>query len=315
MAEAERQFGSMSGEASVLVRPDLSRAARTKQRGYFEQAWMRFRRNRLAVLSLIVTVLIMAFSYGAPLISHFITHKSYADQSLLHGLEPPFTDGYILGSDNLGRDILTRLAYGGRVSMTVGILATASALLIGVPMGAIAGYYGGLVDSIIMRLVDILLAFPALFLLIFVNSLFQVNWIGLAFVIALFSWMGLARLIRGEVLSLKSRDYVMAARVLGASDARVIFRHMVPNLTPIIIVWATLAIPAFILTEAALSFLGLGVHVPTPSWGNMLNEAQQYLSRAWWLVFIPGFMIYITVLAINLFGNGLRDALDPRLSD
>ncbi|MBX6341115.1 MAG: ABC transporter permease, partial [Thermomicrobiaceae bacterium] len=279
---------------SRLASADLSRAARTKQRGYLEQVWRRFRRNHLALAALAVTLVILVFSYGAPLVSAYVTHKGYADQSLLKGLKPPLTDGYLLGSDNLGRDVLTRLAYGGRVSMTVAILATMSALVIGLPLGAIAGYYGGIVDTIIMRLVDILLSIPVLFLLIFVNSIVQVGWVGLAVVIALFSWMGLARLVRGEVLSLKGRDFITSARLLGASDLRIIFRHMVPNVTPIIIVWATLAVPVFIIVEATLSFLGLGVHIPTPSWGNMLNEAQQYLSKAWWLVFIPGFMIYIT---------------------
>ncbi len=315
MAEAQREAAVSQERTSRLASADLTRAARTKQRSYLEQVWRRFKRNHLALAALAVTLVILVFSYGAPLVSAYVTHKGYADQSLLKGLKPPLTDGYLLGSDNLGRDVLTRLAYGGRVSMTVAILATMSALVIGLPLGAIAGYYGGIVDTIIMRLVDILLSIPVLFLLIFVNSIVQVGWVGLAIVIALFSWMGLARLVRGEVLSLKGRDFITSARLLGASDLRIIFRHMVPNVTPIIIVWATLAVPVFIIVEATLSFLGLGVHIPTPSWGNMLNEAQQYLSKAWWLVFIPGFMIYITVLAINLLGNGLRDALDPRLTE
>jgi peptide/nickel transport system permease protein len=295
--------------------PELSRVTLTRPRSYLRQSWDRFKRNRFALAALAVTALIMLFSYGAPLISEFITHKSYSDQSLLRGLRPPFTDGYILGSDNLGRDILTRLAYGGRVSMTVALLAVASALAIGLPLGAIAGFYGRWIDSVIMRFVDVMLSIPGLFLLIFINTLFQVGCFGLSLVIAALSWMGLARLVRGEILSLKHRDFIEAARVNGASDFRIIFLHMVPNVTPIIIVWATLAVPVFIIVEATLSFLGLGVRIPTPSWGNMLNEAQQFIARSWWLAFIPGFMIYITVLAINILGNGLRDALDPRLSE
>ena len=282
---------------------------------YDRQSWNRFRQNSVALASLAVTVLILFFRFGAPLISEFVTHRGYDQQALLDRFKAPGGDGCILGTDTLGRDVLTRLAYGGRVSMSVALLAVASALLIGITLGAVAGYYGRWVDSIIMRIVDVMLAIPVLFLLIFINTLFAVSATALAFVIASVSWMGLARLVRGEVMSLKRRDYVEAAHVVGASDARIILRHMLPNIVPIVIVWATLAVPTFIITEATLSFLGLGVQIPTPSWGNMLNDAQPFISQSWTLVFIPGMMIYITVLAINLLGNGLRDALDPRLAE
>ena len=238
-----------------------------------------------------------------------------SDQSLLDRFTKPFSHGYVLGADNLGRDVLTRLAYGGRVSMTVALLATISAFVMGGTLGSVSGYYGKWVDSIIMRFVDIMLSIPALFLLIFINTLFSVGATALALVIASVSWMGLARLIRGEVMSLRGRDYVEAAKVVGASDRRIIVRHMFPNVIPLVIVWSTLAVPVYIIIEASLSYLGLGVQVPTPSWGNMLTGAQAFMSHSWSLAVIPGVMIFITVLSINLLGNGLRDALDPRLSE
>ncbi len=294
---------------------DLSRAARRQPESYLQQSWRRFQHNRLAVVALFMTVVILCFSFGAPLISHFITHKGYADQSLLDRFTKPFSPGYILGADNLGRDVLTRLAYGGRVSMMVSILATLSAFVIGGTLGSVAGYYGKWIDSIIMRFVDVMLSIPALFLLIFINTLFSVGAVVLALVIASVSWMGLSRLIRGEIMTLRTRDYVEAARVVGATDTRIIARHMLPNVIPLVIVWSTLAVPVFIIVEASLSYLGLGVQVPTPSWGNMLTDAQSYMTHSWTLAVIPGVMIFLTVLSINLLGNGLRDALDPRLSD
>jgi peptide/nickel transport system permease protein len=294
---------------------DLSRAGRRAPEGYLRQSWRRFRRNRVATFALGVTILILLFSFGAPLISKFITHKTLGEQVLLDRFKPPFSPGYILGADNLGRDVLTRLAYGGRVSMTVAILAMLSAFVIGGSLGSIAGYYGRWIDSVIMRFVDVMLSIPALFLLIFINTLFSVGATMLALVIASVSWMGLARLVRGEVMSLRARDYVEAARVVGASDRRIIMRHMFPNVIPLVIVWSTLVIPVFIIVEASLSYLGLGVQVPTPSWGNMLTDAQSFMAHSWTLAVIPGLMIFITVLSINLLGNGLRDALDPRLAD
>ncbi len=316
---AKHQDGVLTSESAAANKfaeaGDLSRVARRQPEGYLRQSWRRFQHNKIAVAALVVTILILLFSFGAPLISHFITHKSMSQQFLLARFKPPLSPGYPLGADNLGRDVLTRLAYGGRVSMMVAIGATLSAFLIGGTLGSIAGYYGKWVDSIIMRFVDIMLSIPALFLLIFINTLFSVGAVVLALVIASVSWMGLSRLIRGEVMSLRTRDYVEAARVVGATDARIIARHMFPNVIPLVIVWSTLAVPVFIIVEASLSYLGLGVQVPTPSWGNMLTDAQSYMTHSWTLAVIPGLMIFFTVLSINLLGNGLRDALDPRLSE
>jgi peptide/nickel transport system permease protein len=293
----------------------MSTLERTAPRGYIHQSWIRFRRNRVAMGAMVVTAIILLFSFGAPLVSMFVTGKGYQEQSLLNQLQPPFSDGYILGADNLGRDVLTRLAYGGRVSMTVAFTATLGALAIGGVLGSVAGYYGNWIDSMIMRFVDIMLSIPSLFLLVFIGSIFAMSPVGLALVIAIVGWLGLARLIRGEVMSIKQRDYVESARVVGASDARIIARHIFPNVIPLVIVWATLAVPVLIIVEASLSYLGLGVQTPVPSWGNMLRDAQRFINHQWTLVFIPGAMIYVTVLAINLMGNGLRDALDPRISD
>jgi peptide/nickel transport system permease protein len=298
------------------MRVDAARlGGRVESRTFVQQSWIRFRRNKLAVASLVVIIIILLLGFGAPLISRFVTHQNYAEQVLLDRFKKPGQEGHLLGTDNLGRDVFTRLSYGIRVSMTVALLAVVAALTMGITLGALAGYYGRWIDTIIMRFVDTLLSIPTLFLLIFIASLFTIGATTLALVIAGVSWMGLSRLVRGEIMSLKEREYVTAARLGGATDSRVIIRHILPNVLPIVIVWATLAVPSFMLTEAALSFLGLGVHPPMPSLGNMLNGAITFMAQSWTLVFLPGFLIYITVLAINLFGNGLRDALDPRLGE
>jgi peptide/nickel transport system permease protein len=315
MVQIEQQDTARSEGAAVLTTMSSNRALRTEQRGYIAQSWRRLRQNRVAVIALFVTVAIMLFSFSAPLISRYVTGIGYQEQVLLDRFKRPFQDGYVLGTDNLGRDVLTRLAYGGRVSMTVAFLAVGGALVIGGTLGSLAGFYGSWVDSVIMRFVDIMLSIPSLFLLIFISSLFSIGPVGLALVIASVGWLGLARLIRGEIMSIRRRDYVEAATVIGASDSRIIARHILPNVTPIIVVWATLAVPVLIIVEASLSYLGLGVQAPIPSWGNMLRDAQSFISHDWTLVVIPGAMIYITVLAINLLGNGLRDALDPRLAE
>ena len=238
----------------------------------------------------------------------------YAANHLGDRLAPPFVKPYYLGADGNGRDVLTRLAYGGRVSLFIAVLASTSILLIGGTIGSLAGYFGGIVDTFGMRAADVLLSIPGLPLLILVSSFYRPGPGGLAIFIALIGWAGVSRLIRGEVLSLRKRDFIEASRVIGASNSRIIWKHIIPNVLPIIIVWISIVVPGLILTEASLSYLGLGVRVPTPSWGNMLQDAKQYVRSEWTLVFIPGFAIYITVLCLYLVGNGLRDALDPRLN-
>lgn len=266
------------------------------------------------MVALGILVLIITFVAAADLIA-YLTGFPYHEGNLRNQLAPPFSEDHLLGTDVNGRDVLVRLAYGGRTSLLVAGLAAVTTLGIGGGVGALAGYFGGLTDALLMRIVDVLLTIPGLSLLILISVLYQPGPIGLAFVLAGLGWAGIARMVRAEVLSLRRREYVDAARVIGSSDTRIIFGHILPNVFPIMAVWISLAIPGLILTEAALSFLGFGVEIPTPSWGNMLEQAKDFYTRSWTNVFIPGMMIYITVLAINLVGSGLRDALDPRLYD
>jgi len=323
----------------------LGGVAPKKSPSYLSRAWRRFRRNRLSIVAMVVFVLIIIISYGAPVVSAVVTKQSYDSQSLLTKFAAPgatvralsmsgpdagkfVMQKHLLGSDELGRDVLTRLVYGGRISLSVAFITMVLALTVGLLVGVTAGYYGGWIDAVLMRLVDVFISIPGLFVLILIsttvnnnklitNSAFFKNygWLVLPFVIAALSWTTISRLLRGEFLAARSRDYVEAARVLGASNGRIIFRHILPNVMPIIIVWASLVVPGLILTEAALSYLGFGVQIPTPSWGNMLSNAQEYFTKAPFLVFVPGLAIFITVLMVNLMSNGLRDALDPRLND
>lgn len=318
---------SQSSDA-IRTEPDSGATAASRERmaafdrsqlratpGYYTRAWRRLRRNKISMISLALVILIVLFALCAELISRYITHVDYQTGELSDHFLPPFSSGHFLGTDGNGRDILTRLAYGGRISLMVAGLATLATLVIGATVGAVSGYFGGFIDFVLMRLVDVLLCIPGLSLLVLVSAVYHPGPFGLAILLAAIGWAGVSRIIRGEVLTLRTRDFVESARVLGASNARIIIKHILPNVIPIIVVWISLVIPGLILTEAALSFLGLGVQVPTPSWGNMLQDARSYYTRSWTAVFIPGFMIYITVLSINLLGKGLRDALDPRLGD
>ena len=283
--------------------------------GFYRRAWRRFSQNKVSMVALFVSGLIILFALSAGIISEFVSGYDYSTGDLRAKHVGPFEGDHILGTDANGRDLLTRLAYGARVSLRVAVLAAITTLIIGGTVGAVSGYFGGILDGVLMRLVDVILSLPGLAILLLVSTIFTPGPTGLAFVIAAIAWTGIARLVRAEVLTLRNRDYIDAARVVGASDGRIIFRHIMPNVVPIVVVWISLAIPSLILTEAALSFLGFGVRIPTPSWGNMLEVASGFYTQSWWNVFLPGFAIYLTVLAINLVGNGLRDALDPRLND
>lgn len=271
--------------------------------------WRRFARNRLAVLGLAILIAFYAVALLAPLISRYPPDRiqaGYRDR-------PPSAEHW-LGTDRNGRDVYARLIVGARISLSVGLAAVAIIMSVGVVLGALAGYFGGWVDMVLMRLTDVLLTVPQLLLLIVAAALFSPGLPTTIVAIGLTSWPGTARLVRGEFLSLKQREFVTAARALGASTPRIIFLHLFPNAIGVIVVQATLWLSYAVLLEASLSYLGLGVQIPTPSWGNMLQDGQrELLNGAWWLTLFPGLAIFLFVLAFNLVGDGLRDALDPRL--
>ncbi len=255
---------------------------------------------------LIVAALVVT-AFAAPLLAPQDPNAQSLDQSLLAP-----TWHHWLGTDQYGRDVLSRMIYGARISLAVGVVAVSLYVGIGVTIGALAGYYGGWVDILLMRFVDIMLCIPTLFLILMVIAFVGPSIFNVMVVIGLTSWMGVARLVRGEILSLKERDFITAARVIGMKDARIIFTQLLPNALGPVLVVATLGVGSTILTESALSFLGLGVQPPTASWGNMLTEGKEHLTDAWWLVTFPGLAIFVTVLGYNLLGEGLRDWMDPR---
>ena len=227
-------------------------------------------------------------------------------------LRPP-SAAHPLGTDDLGRDVLARVVYGARVSLKVGFVAVGIATALGLLVGLLSGFYGGWVDAVLMRFVDMMLCFPTFFLILSVIAFLEPSIWNIMTVIGLTGWMGVARLVRAETLSIKERDFVAAARAQGAGDARIIFRHVLPNTLAPILVAATLGVAGAILTESALSFLGIGVQPPTPSWGNILTSGKDNIEYAWWLSLFPGLAILFTVLGYNLLGEGIRDAADPRL--
>jgi peptide/nickel transport system permease protein len=269
----------------------------------------RFMENKLAVAGAIVVILFYSVAIVAPLIERY----SYTRIQPGYRDKPPSAEHW-LGTDRNGRDVYARLIFGARVSLSVGFVAVAIIMMIGTTLGALAGYFGRWVDSIIMRFTDVLLSIPQLLLLISAAALFQGGLSTTIIVIGVTSWSGAARLVRGQFLTLKEQEYVVAARTIGATPWQIIWRHLFPNTLAVIIVEATLWLSFAIILEASLSYLGLGVQIPTPSWGNMLQDGQrELLAGAWWLTLFPGLAIFIVVMAFNLMGDGLRDAFDPRL--
>ncbi|MBI5375267.1 MAG: ABC transporter permease [Candidatus Schekmanbacteria bacterium] len=271
--------------------------------------WRNFTKNRLALLGAGVVIVLFVVSIFASYLSSY----SPDDIDVTQILNPP-SRAHIFGTDELGRDVFTRILYGSRISLKVGFVAVGIATLIGVILGSISGFYGKWVDSLVMRVVDIMLCFPSFFLILAVISILEPSIYNIMIVIGVTGWMGVARLVRAEFLSLKERDFVVAARAIGASNLKVMFNHVLPNAMAPVLVSATLGVAAAVLTESALSFLGIGVQPPTPSWGNILTEGKDNIEIAWWLSLFPGFAILITVLSYNLLGEGIRDSLDPRLN-
>jgi len=265
-------------------------------------------RHRRGLIGGVAVALMLLTGVLAPLIAP----HGYSNQSLLQRLQPP-SAAHWLGTDGFGRDVLSRVIWGSRVSLQIGFLATALALVVGTALGSAAGYFGGAADTVIMRAADAFMSIPALFLILVVVALFGASLLNTALVISLVTWAQVARVVRAECLSLRGREFVDAALALGAGHARILGRHLLLNALPVIIVQATLLLGQTILIESALSYLGLGAQPPLPSWGNMVVEGRQFLASAWWIAACPGLAIFLTVLGFNLFGDGLRDALDPAL--
>jgi peptide/nickel transport system permease protein len=268
----------------------------------------RFFKNRMAVAGSVIVLMLFAVSLLAPWFAPYDPNAIDLKRVLASPSgEHPF------GTDPLGRDVLSRMIWGAGISLKVGFVATGIAIFIGTILGALAGYYGGLADTVIMRFVDIMLCFPTFFLILAVIAILEPSIWNIMIVIGLTGWMGVTRLVRADFISLKERDFVQAARAIGANDGRIIFLHILPNAMASVLVTATLGVAGAILTESALSFLGIGVQPPTPSWGNILTAGKDNIDIAWWLSLYPGLAILITVLGYNLLGEGIRDALDPRL--
>lgn len=273
-------------------------------------AWSKFRKNRLACASAVVVLLLTALAALAPWIAP--RDPLYIDMA--QKFAKPGQAGFVLGADELGRDVLSRLLHAGRVSLAVGLMTAVLAVVIGSILGALAAFYGGILDTIIMRFADVLLSMPTIFLLLALAAFLKPTLFTITVIIGLNSWMSVARLVRGQILSIKQQEFVIAARALGAGDRRLIFRQLLPNALAPVLVSATLSVATAILLESSLSYLGFGIQPPTASWGNMLNNAQAYVLYAPWVAIYPGFMITLTVLSFNFAGDGLRDALDPRLT-
>jgi peptide/nickel transport system permease protein len=311
----------MATLSETFVKPQ-AQTAPSRDLSLRQLAWRKLTRNRAAMFGLVLLGLLSAYI----IIGSFVFSEEYANHNDLSiRLQPPSME-HPFGTDPIGRDILARTIYGGQISLVIGLASVAISLVVGVLVGAFAGYYGGTVDSLLMRFTEAVLNIPSLFLLIIAAKYmgdkihnfsllgreFSGSLIVIILIIGLTSWMYLARIVRSEFLSLKEREYITAARALGVKNFRIIFRHVLPNTTAPIIVAATLGIATAILSEAYISFLGLGVRAPTATWGNMLEDATRYIENAPQIWFFPGLLILITVLAINFVGDGLRDALDPR---
>jgi peptide/nickel transport system permease protein len=268
----------------------------------------RFVRNRRAIVGGAIVLLLAAMALLAPLIAPYEPDT----QNMTDRFAAP-SSAHLLGTDNFGRDILSRCLFAGRVSLSIGVISVLLSIVFSVMIGSVAGFYGGNLDNVLMRFTDMMLAFPTLFLLFTIVALFGNDVPVLIAVLGLTSWQVNARVVRGELLSLKVRDFVTAARCIGAGDRRLVVQHLLPNVVGVVVVGATIRVALNILLEAGLSYLGLGVQPPIASWGNMVSDGKTVLRTAWWVTSFPGAFIFLTVMAFNLLGDGLRDAFDPRM--
>jgi len=264
-------------------------------------------KNKLTLFGAMVVGILVVIALFAPFIAPYEPNEIDLESALLSPSKV-----HIFGTDYLGRDVFSRIVYGSRISLSIGFIAVGISVLIGIAIGSIAGYYGGRTDTLLMRFVDIMLCFPSFFLILAVVAMLEPNIRNIMIVIGITSWMGVARLIRAEILSLKEREFILASRAIGASDLRIITRHLIPNAIAPVLVSAVLGVALAVLIESSLSFLGLGVQPPTPSWGNILMEGKASLGVCWWLMLFPGLFILITVLGYNLLGEGLREHFNPR---
>jgi len=299
-----------------LIEPQAAGREPIQGRGPWALAWRRLRKDKVAMTSLVVILLIVLMAICAPLIAHLTGHPpntQYRETGLDESGLPVAPNGeFWLGTDELGRDVLVRIAYGARVSLLVGVTATILIVILGVIVGIAAGYFGGFVDTLLARMIDVVLSMPFLLVAISLVSIFSPSLLISIVVIAFFSWASVARIVRGQVLSVKEREFVEGARSLGASNSRIMFIDILPNVLAPVIIYASLLIPVVILFQAALSYLGLGLQPPTPDWGGMISTAQGVYQVAWWYLFFPSLALVVTTLSFNLLGDGLRDAFDPR---
>ncbi len=274
----------------------------------FRLLWSQFRQDRWALIGLVVVFLF----FGVALLAPFLAPHSYTAYDLDAILRPP-SSLHLFGTDEEGRDVLSRMIYGTRISLSVGFIAVFLYVLIGILAGALAGYFGGWVDMVISRAIEIMICFPTFFLILAVLAFIGPSLGNIMVVIGLTNWPGIARLVRGEFLKLRNQDFVLSGRVSGAGSARLIFRHILPNSLAPVLVSATFGVASAILIESSLSFLGFGVQPPTPSWGEILSQSRDFMDIAWWLALFPGVAIFLSITAYNLVGEGLRDAIDPRM--
>ena len=300
----------MAAPALVMEQMDWDNP---EQIGLWTDAWTRFRRNRLAVASLIVVVLMVTLALIAPILQHFGLLADPTAQDVVNSYAPPGSPHHILGTDDLGRDVLAKVMFGAQVSLSIGILVQVIVLAIGGTIGLVAGYFGGWIDNLLMRFTDIMYAFPDLLFVLIIVAALGPTFLNIFIAIGLVSWVGLARLVRGQVLSIKEKEFVEAAKAAGTSPFKIIARHLLPNSLGPVIVVLTFGIPAAIFTEAVLDFLGVGLRPPQPSWGVMVFEGYAAVDAYPSLVIIPCIALSLTMLAFNFIGDGLRDALDPRM--